>query len=461
MAEGRYPRILLLCLSLLSAACSRDTPTAQQQYTRTLRLLRTGDFLSSQKEAEAGEHLFRNDADVRCRFRLLRIEALLEGDKPREADALLAVSPEKTSPEYDVRALVLRSRRAVSRSDFDTATRLASESREAALRLNRWDLQAEADVQMGAILGRQRQYPQAEAVLQRGLADADRAGDSFRTASAKNNLGMLRMLRSRCDEALLLFQTAESIWRASNADHWAAIARANMGLCYSQLGDSDKALEYRRESVELWRPGARKANALGEMGTLHLTNEPGKAVVYYRQARDMASQFGALPDAARWAGNLTFALAAMGDWSGAETALAEALQLRPESRSKAFLDLSAADIALGRGRVEEAQSLYNKLIASSADNVSLSWVAHSGAAKAAIAAGDVKTAARHFEAAITIIESAWAELNANEYKITFLSSLIEFYQNYVDALMTQGQKKPCKSRIAVAPVFFRSGLPAK
>ncbi len=63
-----------------------------------------------------------------------------------------------------------------------------------------------------------------------------------------------------------------------------------------------------------------------------------------------------LPEAARWAGNLTLAMIVLRDWDGAEVALQEALALKPEPRSRMFLDLNAAAIAQGRGKLEEARA---------------------------------------------------------------------------------------------------------
>ncbi|HYP06064.1 MAG TPA: CHAT domain-containing tetratricopeptide repeat protein [Bryobacteraceae bacterium] len=439
-----WPKFGLRCAPLVVcvvtiASCGRDAPALEDQYRRALQLVRAGDFDAARELAESAERASGdNDLPMRCRFRLVRIEALMDGDKPQEADKLLSSPPHPASPEYDVRARIFRARRAVSGSDFQTAMRLATEAQVAAQQLSRSDLQAEAEVQMGALLARQRQYSQADEMLQRASATARKADDIFRHASASNNLGLLRMLRSRCEEAIKLFDTADTMWRGIGATYWSAIARGNAGICYGQLGDYDKSLALRRESVEQRRPGVHKANALGEMARLLFTDDPQKAIPYFQQARDMSRQFGARPDAARWASNLTLALTTVGDWAGAERALAEAIALGPESRSRAFLDLNAAAIAVGKGRVQEGRELYERIAQTSVDNPAVLWSAHAGAAGAWVAAGNFQAASVQFDKAIGVIENAWSHLNADDYKITFLGSLIGFYQSYVDALITQG-----------------------
>lgn len=83
--------------------------------------------------------------------------------------------------------------------------------------------------------------------------------------------------------------------------------------------------------------------------------------------------------------------------------------------------------------------MYQRLIADSAHNPVLLWEAHAGAADAYTALGNTQAAANHYEAALKVVETAWADLSAKEYKITFLSRLIRFYREYVEALMSQGQ----------------------
>ena len=48
-------------------------------------------------------------------------------------------------------------------------------------------------------------------------------------------------------------------------------------------------------------------------------------------------------------------------------------------------------------------------------------------------------ASRHFEAALDTIEKTRSDLLKTDYKLTFLTRLILFYQSYVDALVDQGR----------------------
>ena len=375
----------------------------------------------------------------RSRFGLLQVEALLENGNGDQAWTLLNAMGDSELTEHRVRYRVLRARRLVSKAEWNGAQDLLVEARRIAADQNRPDLEAEVEVQLGQTLGRQRRLPEAEQAFLLARQAALAAGDRYRLGAATNNLGMIQMIRSRCDEAIPLFEEAQNLYRESGANHWVAAARNNIGLCYSQLGDIENAFTYRQAALGLSRPSALKANALGETGTVLLAEQPAKAVGYYRQARDMARQFGTRPDAARWAGNLAAALAQNGEWDAAEAALQDARQLGPEPRSRVFLDLTAASIALGRGRPDESRTIYQAAIQSSQDNPTVLWQAHAGIAATWMAQNSPEEAARSFEAAIGVIEQTQSDLNRNEHKLTFLARLIRLYQDYVDLLISRNE----------------------
>lgn len=430
----RWLTATLLAGSALAAFwILRTRQPPAEQYTVALRLLRDGDFEGAAVMATRAEH-HSDTPEWRSRFRLLRVEALLEAGKGEEAVALLQPSL-CASVESSVRCRALRARRLIATLKLEAARDLLAEARRIAVENARPDLQAEVELLLGQTLGRQRRLPDAEAMFLSARAAALTARDPYREGAAVNNLGMIQMIRSHCDEAIPRFQEAEQLYREAGANHWVAAARNNIGLCYSQLGDLDNALTFRQAALGLSRSSVLKANALGETGTVLLATNPARAVPYYRQARDMAHRFGALPDAARWAGNLAFALAEEGSWDEADAALRDARQLGPEPRSRVFLDLTAASIARGRGRPEEARAIYESAIASSPDNPTVLWQAHAGIAAAWNAENRTEEAIRSFEAAIRVVEGTQADLSRNEHKLTFLARLIRVYRDYVDLLM--------------------------
>ncbi len=371
----------------------------------------------------------------------------MEGGKADAAAPLLEPGP-NAPPEFEVRRRVLNARRAASVGEFRYANTLLAEARQLASQASRSDLEPEIDIATALILARDHQLDQAEAAFIRARSSAEAVADRFHVASAVNNLGMLRLVRSRCDEAIPLFEQAREMWRSQRAQHFFLAASNNLVTCYVKLGNYDKALTFQEQNLLTLRPGVLLARALGETGSAYMNQlDVQRAIPYLRQARDMAERYHAPADAARSAGNLTWALAATGEWDAADQALQDATRLGPEPRSVPYLDLDAGDIALGRKRLADARAAYQRALSSKFADASIQWPAFGGIAKAWEAEGDTKSANSNFEAAISVIEGSQGSLSGRENKITFLASLIQFYQDYVDALMTQND--PVKA-LAVA-----------
>lgn len=437
-----------------------------ERHRRALAFLRDGDFAAAVAEAHAGWK-DRLPSEWYWRFRLLEAEAVVERNRGTEGLAVLETGSNATSAEFEIRRRVLSARHFLlqPKSSPSMVCELLDEARRLAEQNGRPDLEPEIDIRFAQLLIVQKQFTLAQATLEKAGRAAERAGNVWMVASAFNNAGYAWIRQSRFDEAIPPLTRAQQLFHDVGANQSAATAGNNLVLCYSRLGDFDKALYYSQEALRLTRPSTQLSRALGETGTLYLNQEqPEKAIPYYRQARDLARKFGALPDAARWAGNLTLALTEIGDWDGAEQALHEAHDLGPESSSQVYLSIDRADIARGRNRLADARAIYEQVIASNPGEASVKWAAYAGIARTRAAEGDATGANRNFEAAIQVIERSQSDLSGNDNKITFLSRLNGFYQDYVDALMSQNQ--PVKalavadsSRARVLSERFGTSLP--
>lgn len=400
-----------------------------------LRLLRSGSFAAAAQFAREKRSL-----DV-ARLTLLEAEALIEGGQAADALKLLEASVASTV-EYRIRRLILTARVAWTRGELDRAAEIAGQARAAAKQAQREDLDLEATLLEAQIAGRRKLLPQAQAILMESRKRAQAIGEKYREGVAVNGLGMVQLSFGHFDDAIPLFDEAKRLWNAAGAKHWETIAANNLASCYTQLGDFERAQQLREEALRVAQPGILKANALGETGTTFLLQQqPDKAVPYYRQARDMAQQAGLPVDAARWASNLTAALVTLEDWPGAEQALQSALALKPEARSRVFLDLNAAAIARGRGRHEEARERYRSILAAHPEQTTVLWQAEAGIANSYVAQQNYPEARQHFEAALAYIESGRTDLKLIEHRLTFLARLIRVYQDYVDFLVGQNDSR--------------------
>ena len=95
-------------------------------------------------------------------------------------------------------------------------------------------------------------------------------------------------------------------------------------------------------------------------------------------------------------------------------------------------------IAAGRGQHEQAIRFYQETIALAADNAELTLVAHAGLGEVYLELGAREKARMLFERCLQTIDAARTRLSRTEYKLTFFSRVIEFYQQYVDVLVADG-----------------------
>ena len=211
-------RIAIAALPLLAAAVLlRQSPIPrEEQYRQALALFRDGDFFSAAAKARTGWPT-RRPSDWYWRFRLLEAEALIEGGKPGPGLALLDIRSSVTSPEFEIRRRVLTARRLSRLNDLRRANTLLDEARQLGKVHSRPDLEPEMDLLLAQILAAQNQFAQSETALDNARRSAQAAGDQFRVASSVNNIGMLRMLQSRWDEAIPFFEQARQLWRSKTA----------------------------------------------------------------------------------------------------------------------------------------------------------------------------------------------------------------------------------------------------
>ena len=132
----------------------------------------------------------------------------------------------------------------------------------------------------------------------------------------------------------------------------------------------------------------------------------------------------------------------LGEWDEAERFNDEAKRLKAASRTGNLVHntLNAAQIAQGRGRLDEAEPPVRRSAGRRRQSdPDVRWAAHAGLAGVAVGQSKPDEAARHFEAALDTIEKTRSELLKTDYKLSFLTRLIQFYQAYVDALVDQGR----------------------
>jgi CHAT domain-containing protein len=433
----------IVMVAMLGAiACSNgresDSARASENIQRHIRQAEL-DHALQLAEQELAAASPQDQSETIWNFRLLKAEILLaRADLASAAPLLQHDVPQEfvrlaAQQEYlQAKAQVLQGTLAPALDTLDRARAIDPQAQ---------DLHLDIEILAGQIRLRLGQWHVAEARLADVVSRAKTQGDAYRQALALNNLGMGRLIRGRFDEALTWFEQVLTLPRLDRTSVYAA-ALNNAGLCYSRLGDLERAVAVQQKAVEIQRGGSRIAyqSALGELGTTHLLRqEHDLATKYLEEAFAVAKQSQLSTDATVWANNLAALHLDNGRFDEAERLNEEARRLNPPERAAKLVlnTLHAARIAQGRGQRDAATRLFTEVLRVADSEPAVRWSAHAGLANVAAASGQPERASRHFELALEIIQKTRSDLLKTDYKLAFLTRLVSFFQDYVEWLVAQ------------------------
>jgi len=431
-----------LCLFLALFGCSKkssDSPEALYRNAKTL--LNEGKLEQALAIADRGLRL-----EPSWRFRFLRAEILLPMG-PKKAIESLEAAGRPSSPEFQAQLALYRGRAESALSDYRHAESDLDEARDLAAPLNLPLLSAEIELYRGALLAQRGNFVPAEEHFRSALREAVSHNDPFLQVRAMGSLGVLFRLTRRLDEAVYWLEkqrdTAERIgWARSRAN-----AVGNLGVCYYRLGSYSKALKLLGEAESAARQNGDRSDQqvwLGNMANVHQEQDQfADASELYKRALDITKALGNRSATASWLTNLALVSANLGDFDAAERYNNEALDLQQKlkQRSIYFSKLNEARIAAGRKQFDLAEKLFRAVLAEPSEDPTPVVEAQSGLAELLVSTGRIAAADAQFRAAIMTLEQQRKGLTREEYKVSYLSSLMKFYQYYIDFLITRGENE--------------------
>lgn len=435
---------LLAGVVVLLVACSATQTDLAADLKTADAVLREGRSADAVKLARAGQERAGATNPVGWRFRLLEAEGRLFLREPKEAVALLQEQIPSGAPFDPLRprhaylnayAQILSGQAAAG---FAQLPDVAEQARAQGL----LDVALDAVTLQAQSLLRQGKFDVADRLLLESLAHTNDEV-AVQRAAILLNLGMSRLVRNRFDEALRYFeQVLEDKTLERTLVYRTALG--NAGTCYARLGDLERAIALQRRSVEGHEraaSGPYLQQSLGELGvTLLLNSNPAEGIPQLSRALDIATKNGYVADAAIWAGNLAIRYGDQGDWDRSEHFNNIAVELKEKAGSPrlTYNIYTRARIAAGRGHTKDAIAGFEEAIHHASDDPYAAWEAEAGLAQVYRRDGSMSDAIGHFERALGIIEQTRAELLTREYRLTFLSRLIQFHRDYVDALVEHG-----------------------
>jgi CHAT domain-containing protein len=450
--EMKTAFIVLMSIIVCSCSGSSDRHLGSLLDSATDHL-RRGDFSGALALADQGIALTSNaPATERAgQFRLLKAELLiLQGKSALAVPFIDDTKPAvERSPRLRSKEKYLQGRMDLALGHLPDAIDRFDEARRRADEASAVDLQIDAKVFLGQAYLRSNRRDEADSVLHEALEQAQHLDDHYRQAAALLNLGMRHLNTSYFEEALFYFNRALAFEDLRSTANYATALR-NAGVCYMRLGKFDEALNVQQHAVALIEKSEFKSSlggTLGDLGTTYLLVGDGhRSIEYLKRAVEVAAEVKATRDQALYTGNLAAAYAAVKAWDEADHFNQEAIRLTADIGSSgersATLQvdntLTTGFIAEGRGQYKQASASFKRAMDEGGGNPRTIWRAETGLARVALASKQPVEATSHFEAALRSIEKTQTVLLNTDDQISFLTRLVQFYQEYVDVLVAQG-----------------------
>lgn len=437
---------------LLHAACSRHASFDPESACRSGLLLRErGNLAAALTIADDGlaRYPARPDSRWYWSFRLLKAEVLLGERDTSQASALL---PDPSvaltqAPDLQVRLLIDHGWLRYALGDYRASLRFLDDALALASPRGLPQLAAQAEFIGVGDLTRLDRIAEAGVDAEQALELAKQSGDSNLESSALGTLGYIRMNTDRFDEAVLWFQQALALSEQSKSV--TARTLTNMGLCYVELGQPDKALQMFQRAETLAAESGDAADhqiSLGRIGDWYQNRgNYQRALSYYEQALAITRRTNDAYWSANWLHNLTETSIQIGDLKRAEDYNREAIELHAKMGDPAqrlWPEVDRARIAEAAHRADDAEDIYRSVIHASQSlrsqqEPSLVLAAYAGLANLLVTAHRNREAEAEFRRALLLINTQRASLEQDDYRISYLSSLVGFYQDYVDLLASQ------------------------
>ena len=291
-----------------------------------------------------------------------------------------------------------------------------------------------------------KKYPQAAAAFRTALSLARERNLPALEINAIGNLGNVAMKNEHYDEAIEWFRQALQKSQSLNLQGSQQLALGNMGWNYSSVGDFESAEVLLKQAVDVATKAGFAANRVYWLNAL--------GNVYFEQQRYSEAEATSLRalELAHQGDNKNTLTQCLNTLSEIELAtgrvdLAEKHNLEAAAIESSGLDhfgvqysqIISGRIAAGKSQNERAEEIFQKIVADPSAETPLKWQAESRLAQVYAADDRPKDAEQQFQHAIQTIQESQNSLQRDDFRISFLSSAIQFYEAYIDFLVSRGR----------------------
>ena len=398
----------------------------------------------------------------------------------RDAEAALATY-QKKNPEWAARFRVVKARILMMRGSYIESLQLLSETLPASL------AHSETEVERTMVQALDYDYLQRYDDCDRAITQAEQLGNAIHSSqlgALAQTRGILEVDRRNFETAVAAFQTAAEIGRQRNQPRAELEALAELGNIAMLQEHYDQAADRFKTALERSRAiGATDAESksLGNLGwSYSVVGDFDNAEISFKEAEAKAGQAGLVEDQTYWLNSLAENYFQQHHYTEAETTARKALGLAEQHDDKNTLTTclnTSAQIALAIGHLDDgekynrnaievenagqdqfginysrliagriatgkrdyraAQRNFEKVLTDPKAETPLKWEAHARLAGNYAAQRQPAKAEHEFDVAIRTLRNARDSIQNNDFRVSFLSSAIEFYDEYVNFLIEQ------------------------
>lgn len=434
---------------LAAGGCkSPDQFSPRQTYESGWLELNRGELNSALRKAEVGlQHFPSPESDWHWRFTILKGETLLRLHRSEESLALLEreLPPSLSASDLAVWRRMTQGAANAFLRRFEDAGKLLGEAQQLA-EAHAPSLLGEVALRKGTLAFLRNDPELTAAEYHKALALAQSQKDGFLEAAARGSLGLIATRQEHYDESIDWDRSALELSRSLNAQSSVARILGNLGWSYFELGDYDQSLSLFQQS----------GDAFSRMGVLDLQTRAlimaGLAHYYLRDFDDAEKESEEALKVARsirdpvlitqCLNNLSMVALSRQQPEPAEKFNLEAHQSArsstdPDGELSATLISGRIQTALNHYR--EAQDDLTAVIREPKAAAAVRWEAEARLAKLYDMQHQNARAGQAYRRSIETIQSARSSVGQDELRFTFLSSSIDFFDDYIDFLIRQGR----------------------
>lgn len=435
----------------MTASCSRrpDSETdLRATHDRILWTLRHDDANKALKEVDdALARLEAKNLEWTWRLNVLKAQILLYKSSYQDALALLKdpLPAPFVGSDIAVRKAMMEGIAHRQAQQFAESERKLGEA-EQLTRTSHPQILADVLNARGALEVDEKKFHEGEKTFEQALKLMRQGGDHDGEASVLNNLAWVAISQRHFDEAVDRANFALQLSRSLGLQPFTATILGNLGWSYSELGDFYNALEYFKEGAERsQRSGLQGYSAYWFTGVANSY----LALHEYAPAEDLARRTLERARELKNAQTITECLNTLAEVMLRTHRLSEAKRYNEEAlkiESSGSDTFGVADslmlaghIAASERRFSDADQFFHRVLSGPNPDAPLRWQAEAGLAGVRDGEGKPKEAERLYLQAIGTIEKARHSIDHDELRLSFLSSGIAVYGDYIDFLVRQGR----------------------